>query len=126
MRSADVDGVRVVVDEDKDVDLVADLMTLPMGKLYKNLAKDPKLGYLPLMAQFSKGQIGTLNAESFCERCLSCGNLVMTDGNTMLSKEELEMLTTLRMNEDFMDYMRTRRPKLSKQRLNQTVVPMTS
>ena len=111
----------MAVEEDKETDLVSDLMTLPMGKLYKDLAKDPKLGYLPLMAQFSKGQIGVLNAESFCERCLSCANLVMTDGNTMLSNEELEMLTILRMNENFMDYMRTRRPKLSKQRLNQTV-----
>ena len=44
----------------------------------------------------------------------------MTDGNTLLSNEEVEMLTVLRMNEDFMEYMRARRPKLSQQRLNQT------
>ena len=46
----------------------------------------------------------------------------MTDGNTLLSNEEVEMLTVLRMNEDFMEYTRARRPKLSQQRLNQTVV----
>ena len=46
----------------------------------------------------------------------------MTDGNTLLSNEEVEMLTVLRMNEDFMEYMRARRPKLSQQRLNQTVI----
>ena len=47
----------------------------------------------------------------------------MTDGNTLLSNEEVEMLTVLRMNEDVMEYMRARRrPKLSGQRLNETVV----
>ena len=115
------DGEKVVVDENKRVDLVvADLMPLPVGKLYKDWSTTPKFGYLPRMAQASKGQIGALNAESFCERCLSCANAVMTDGNTLLSNEEVEMLTILRMNEQFIDYMRSsRRPKLSKQRLNQ-------
>ena len=98
--------------------------TAAQGKLYKDMSKNPKFGFLPRMAQASKGQIGALNAESFCERCLSCANTVMTDGNTLLSNEEVEMLTVLRMNEDFMEYMsRARRPnKLSQQRLNQTVV----
>ena len=97
--------------------------TAAQGKLYKDMSKNPKLfGFLPRMAQASKGQIGALNAESFCERCLSCANTVMTDGNTLLSNEEVEMLTVLRMDEDFMEYMRARRPKLSQQRLNRTVV----
>ena len=119
----EVDGNKVAVDENKRTDIVSDLMTLPMGKLYKDMSKNPKFGFLPRMAQASKGQIGALNAESFCERCcLSCANTVMTDGNTLLSNEEVEMLTVLRMNEDFMEYMRARRPKLSGQRLNETVV----
>ena len=101
---------------------MSDLMTLPMGKLYKDMSKNPKFGFLPRTAHASKGQIGALNAESFCERCLSFANTVMTDGNTLLSNEEVEMLTVLHMNEDFMEYMRARRPKLSQQRLNQTVV----
>ena len=33
--------------------------------------------------------IGTLMAESFCERVLSCANLVVTDGNTLLDDPEV-------------------------------------
>ena len=125
LRSKIIDGKNVDVDVNEELDLVADLMTIPIGKIYQDLLKDPKFGYLPLMAKASKGQIGTLNAESFCERCLSCANLVMTDGNTLLSDEETGMLTCLRMNESFMDYMRNRSPKVSRQRLNQTIVSLS-
>jgi hypothetical protein len=41
--------------------------------------KDSKFGYIPMMAQTSKGQIGTYNAKIFCERCLSAGNHIMTE-----------------------------------------------
>jgi len=108
------DGKSVPIKEDAPVDLVADLLMLNVGQIYKELSKDSKFGYLPLMAQASKGQIGTLNAESFCERGLLAGNLIMTDGNTFLSNDEAEYLAVLRMNEDFMDYMRSRSPKSSK------------
>ncbi len=59
LRSKIIDGKNV------DVDLVAELMTIPIGKIYQDLLKDPKFGYLPLMANTFKGRIGTLNAESF-------------------------------------------------------------
>ena len=59
-----------------------------------------------LMASCSKGQIGALNAESFCERVLSQSNLVMTDGNTLLSDEEIEMVVILRVNREVMEFMR--------------------
>ena len=76
-----------------------------MGKLYLKLeASDLErkvYGYLPRMASCSYAQLGALNAESFCERALSCANLVLTDGNTVLSDEELEMLVILRMNRKF-------------------------
>ena len=52
------------------------------------------------------GQLGALNAESFCERCLSCANLVVTDGNTLLLDDEVSMLVELRMNVDFVEFMR--------------------
>ena len=107
------------------MDLVADLLMLNVGPIYKELSKDSKFGYLPLMAHASKGRIGTHNAERFCERGLSAGNIIMTDGNTLLLNEEAECLAVLRMNEDFMDYMRSRSPKSSKQRLNQTVVSLS-
>ena len=58
------------------------------------------------MASCSKGQLGALNAESFCERCLSCANMVVTDGNTLLDDDEVTMLVILRMNANFMEFMR--------------------
>ena len=55
-----------------------------------------------------------LNAESFCERGLSAGNLIMTQGNTLLSDEEVEMLIILRMNRHFMEFMRAEYPDVCK------------
>ncbi len=66
-----------------------------------------QFGYLPRM---TLENIGTLNAESFCERTLSCVNLIVTDLHTSLSHHEvrmLEMLTMLLMNVSLMEYMRT-------------------
>ena len=60
----------------------------------------------PLIASCSKGQIGALNAESFCERVISAANLVVNEGNTLLSDKHVTMLTVLRMSRDFMEYMR--------------------
>ena len=107
-------------------DLVRDLMDLPMGKLYKQILQNDPLrlayGWLPRMAMSSRGQIGTLLAESFCERILSQSNLVLVDGNTLLSDEELEMVVVLRMNRAFMKYMRTHYNHLSKQDFANTVI----
>ena len=50
--------------------------------------------------------IGAMNAESFCERTLSCASLIVTDFHTGLSREEVRMLTMLRMNVSLMEYMR--------------------
>ena len=85
-------------------------MPLDVGKLYKKIIETDHgrhlYGLIPLMASSSFGQIGALNAESFCERVLSCANNVLTEGNTMLSDEELKMLVILRMNRKFMEFMR--------------------
>ena len=61
---------------------------------------------LPHLASCSKGEIGALNAESYAERVISAANLVLTEGNTLLSDKELEMLVILRMNRRFMEFMR--------------------
>jgi len=37
---------------------------------------------------------------------MSCANLVVTDGNSLLLDEEVTMLVVLRMNVDFMEFMR--------------------
>ena len=74
------------------------------------------------MASSSVGQLGALSAESYCERILSCANNVITNGNTLLSDEELEMLVVLRMNREFMQFMRANYATEAKQVFNQTVV----
>ena len=58
------------------------------------------------MASCSVGQLGALSAESYCERVISCANNVMNKGNTLLNDVELEQLVVLRMNCEFMQYMR--------------------
>ena len=93
------------------------------GKVYVDLiVNDPervKYGFLPLMASCSDGEIGALNAESFSERILSNANDVMTSGNTLLGDEELEIL---RMNRDFIEFMRAYYNHVSLQQFQQTVV----
>ena len=84
LRSRIIDGKNFDDDVNEELDLLADLLNIPIGKIYQHLLNHPKFGYLPLMAKTSKGQIDTLNANSFCERCLSCANLVMADGDTLL------------------------------------------
>jgi hypothetical protein len=107
-------------------DLVHDLMPLPVGKVYQKIIEsDPQhkvYGYLPQMAGCSKGQIGALNAESFCERVLSGANLVVTDGNTLLKDTSVTKLTILRINREFMEYMRANYNAASRQKFKTTVV----
>ena len=42
--------------------------------------------------------LGALNAESFCERVLSCVKLVVSDLHVSLKPREIRMLVMLRMN----------------------------
>lgn len=72
----------------------------------ENRREKPPFGYLPTMAIASKGSIGALLASSFCERINSAANQVVTSGNTFLGPDEINMLVTLRMNRDFMAFMR--------------------
>ena len=59
------------------------------------------------MAACCSGQIGALNAESFCERVLSCANLVVDEGNALLDDKYITiMLVVLRMSRAFMEFMR--------------------
>ena len=62
-------------------------------------------GFLPKMAMSSEGGIRSLMASSFYERINSCANLVLTEGNTWLSDEEMGKLVMLRMNKRFMAFM---------------------
>jgi hypothetical protein len=54
--------------------------------------------------------LGSLNADSFCERVLSCIRLVVSDLHVSLKSEEIRMLVMFRMNHGFMEYMRSSYP----------------
>ena len=58
------------------------------------------------MAQNSFGQLGAVPSEGFSERSFSNANDVLTKGNVLLSTEEVEHLTILRMAREFVTYMR--------------------
>ena len=47
---------------------------------------------------------------------------MLTEGNTILSDEELEMLVVLRMNREFMQYMRKHHNELTADHFKRTVV----
>ena len=106
-------------EDQEELDLVADLLAVDVGPLYDRLAKDTRFGFIPLMASAT---IGALNAESFCERVLRCAGHVLTEGNTLLGDEELEMLVILRMNREFMCFMRDRYGSVAKQEFGKTVL----
>lgn len=98
-------------------DVMADLLDADMFKVYSDMLrsetlriqqrKPTKFGYLPMMAVAT---LGVLNAESFCERVLSCLKLVVTDLHVRLKADEIRMLVMLRMNREFMEYMRATYP----------------
>lgn len=73
------------------------------------------------MASCSTGQLGALSAESYCERVLSCSYNVLTEGNTLLKDEELEMIVVLRMNCEFMQFMRQHYGAQAKQAFGQSL-----
>ncbi len=93
-------------------DLMAYLLDADRFKVYSDMLrsdslriqkrKSAKFGYLPMMAVAT---LGALNAESFCERVLSCVKLVVSDLHVSLKAEEIRMLVMLRMNREFMEYM---------------------
>mmetsp|Transcript_27525 Transcript_27525/g.33424 ORF Transcript_27525/g.33424 Transcript_27525/m.33424 type:complete len:151 (+) Transcript_27525:51-503(+) len=100
--------------------LISKFIEIPVGQLYKKLTTDPggnhpSFGYFPLMAGCSEGQVGGKIAESFIERVISVANLILTEGNTLLDDDELEMMTILRINREFMRYMRANHPRVAKQ-----------
>ena len=83
-----------------------DYRKFSVGKVYLLLEKDGRYGHLPVMARAGAGSIGTLTSEIYCERCFSAANIIMDNGNTLLGKDSVEHLVILRMNKDFMKYMR--------------------
>ena len=104
-----------------------ELWYVDMGKAIKHLCIDADpdrvlYGYLPKMATTSRGAIGALLAVSFCERINSVANQVVTKGNSVLGTDEISKIVVLRMNRDFMEYMREKHPQTSRQHFNMTVL----
>ena len=93
-------------------DLLA-YIDLDLAPLYLDLlhqADEKLLGRFPLMALTV---LGNNMAASFCERVNSAANLIMHHGRTLLKDEHLRKLCILRMNRDFIDFMKESYPKLA-------------
>ena len=109
-----------------DIDPLKHLLKADMGQLMGKISKQEdkreeqgnprKYGHLPKMAIASKGSIASLLASSFCERVNSVAQRLITKENTLLSSEEICILVKLRMNKEFLDFMRLRYGKLLKER----------
>ena len=96
---------------------MTDLLDTDMFKVYSDIMRSetlriqerkvPKFGYLPMMTVTA---LGVLNVESFCECVLSCVKLVVSDVHVSLKAEEIRMFVMIRMNHEFMEYMRVSYP----------------
>ena len=100
------DELKDSLNDGEAIDVVDHLLPLNIGKLYVKAHRMNKFGYLPSMASSSSGQLGALMAESYCERIISVGNMISTDRNVLLNDDELEMLVVLKMNKEFIEFMR--------------------
>ena len=69
-----------------------------------------------------KFQIVFQNSESRNERMISVGNDMSTEGNTLISDDDIDMLVVLRINSELMEFMRSKYSKLSRQKFNVTIV----
>ena len=103
-------------------------MTLNPGRVYKNIEKnDPEkkiYGLIPRMAAGPKGCISFLPAASFCERVNSVAKDVMTDAHLLMGDVALEMMVVLRINRNFMEFMRNKHNKVSQQQFGRTVIEL--
>ena len=105
------------VENEESMDTIHDLMTLDvLQQVYKDFIEDPDdcgffvlYGYLP---QLALCYIGANLASSFCERVNSCAKNIMTHDRTMLSDNHLEMLCYLRMNRDYIYYLKIKYPHI--------------
>ena len=118
-RAADIDSQlaagsimnQVLDDQETRDEMLCDMLDIDSGMMEDVCSR---FGYLPKMALASKGMMASLMAASFCERINSCANIVVTKDNSLLSDDEIDKVVTLRMNRDFMEYMRTYYPEVIK------------
>ena len=102
--------------------MVGDLLKVDIGVLLRALRRqDPQRLKFGLIPQIASCYVGHLMAESFSERTYRCAKEVLTEGNSLLSHEEIDMVVVLRMNRRFMEHMRKEYSSLSKQGFNITL-----
>ena len=113
--------------QDGEIDLM-DLGPISIGKVYNWIIEEDKkettsnYDMIHLMENESKVNIGCLNAESHNGRMISIGNDVVTEGNTLLSDDEIEMRVVLHISSEFMEFMRSKYGNLFRQQFNVTIV----
>jgi hypothetical protein len=107
---------------DVNAPTMMELMHADIREVYKELNNETQYGFLHLMAGCSIRQLGAFNAESFCDRILSCANNLLSFNNTLLDDKELEMLVVLRMNRVFMEFMRANYGDLLREQFGMHVV----
>ena len=109
---------------EEELDPIDDLLPLNILRVYIKLVGDPDFfkmyGYLP---RLSLCYIGANLASSFCERVNSCAKNIMTHDRTLLSDKHLEMLCYLRMNRDFIYFLKAKYPSIMRDWLAKQVEP---
>ena len=111
-----VEKMDEIKSEKRKMSVYEDLIDVDISKCLSDLIKanttlsngNMTYGLIPLLACC---HLGALNAESFCERVISCANDVVTKLHTRLLPEIIEKIVVLRMNKTFMEWMRTEHAK---------------
>ena len=75
-------------------------MNVDLGPFLVELHKRDH-GKFKRLAECSASMLGAALAESFSERVISCVNVVMTEGRTLLDDADLEKIAVLRMNRSY-------------------------
>ena len=89
-----------------------DLLHLDMSVVYCHLIQRKELGIFPRMALCV---LGSDMSEPYSERGFSAANIIMTPRRTRMKSKMLECLTVLRMNREFMEFVRETYPNMARQ-----------
>ena len=97
-------------------------MKLDIGIIMRAIQRqDPerqKFGFLPCLASC---YLGKVMAGSFAERTYRCAKDILTEGNSLLTHKEINMVVLLRMNRRFMERMRKDYSSMNQQSFNMTL-----
>jgi len=88
-----------------------DLADADIASLYKRLLSSPNNPYGEL-PEIALTYIGSYNVESFNQRCELAVKLIMKKGASVLNKEELNKVICLRVNGDYMEFMKNTYPEI--------------